>query len=276
MRAFLQTLLGRDEGLPATPMPVFLRQAAETRWPDASATLHGGTLSLTFEDRDVSACTGDLERTAALHPERCSELVERWLTQIETARTRRVLAELELRDALPRILPEPVARGAAESNGPHGAATTACDGALPIRYVVNAGPERLTITRADVERWNITPADLRDAAHENLWHLTRGASILQEDVAGREVYQIRQGDGWDAARVCLPGLWRRLAESCEDALVLAVPSQDAVFAAPMHQPRSLERLVEHVQRAYATADAPVSPALFHYSDVGLTRWAGHS
>lgn len=297
MRAFLTSILSLRAGdvlrrRRRVPFAQFLAQAAHARWPDALVVSEHQELRIAFEDRDVIAPFQTLERSANHNPEQSAALVQRWLLAIDEARERRVLAELSLADALPRVLPMPLPCERVDAEGPFARAKSTNDqptterpgakrdegtrGHMSVAFVIDAGPRVLPITQADLERWRVPSEELREVATDNLWHLTRGASILQEDLPGREVYQIRQGDGWDAARLALPGLWSRLAESCGAPLVLAVPERDRVYAARADQPRSVERLAEHVARDYLAAERPISPAFWCYESERLQRWTPHA
>jgi hypothetical protein len=147
---------------------------------------------------------------------------------------------------------------------------------LHVGFVIplNDTPRRVTL--ADAERWQVSTDELYEAALQNLWDATLGAIVLEERTGAAAVYQVRQNDGLDAARILLPGLWRQLADACGERVIIAVPTQDRIFAAPEHQPEAIARLADHALRAWQRPDATVSPTFWVWEDDALTRWATHA
>lgn len=237
--------------------------------PDARLVEETGVLFARSADGSRSIAIPTLRLDDA---ERRDALIE----ECNRAWHRTSLHGLSLLDAMSRVLPVPVSPHRVRVLGAHGLATRRVADDLVVAYVLDAPSSNLWLTRHDIEGWTLDPDQLHDAALTNLWDTTQGAIVLQEDVDGREIYQIRQGDGLDSSRLLLPGLWRQLADSCGGALVICAPTRDRIYAAPGHQPASIARLADHASGDWEALDAHVSPAFWVWENDALQRWGAHA
>lgn len=234
----------------------------------------------TFEqcDEHLTIRDDDGERTILVPSERlgATDKTSALIEEVNAAWHRNALHGMTVIEAMSRVLPVPVARDRARLSGELALETRWIADDLEVAYVIDRPETGLWVTQHDVETWRLDLDQLHDAALTNLWDTTQGAIVLQEDVEGREVYQIRQGDGLDSSRLLLPGLWRQLADSCGGSLVICAPARDRIYAAPQNQPASLARLADQASGDYEALDDTVSPAFWIWENNALQRWAAHA
>jgi uncharacterized protein YtpQ (UPF0354 family) len=101
---------------------------------------------------------------------------------------------------------------------------------LVVCFVHDAGDCVRFVVREDLENWDATAADVRQCALDNL---TAATARVRHDFAdtrlGRAVI-INENDGYDAARILLPGLHKSLMPHLGESFVVAVPCRDLLVA----------------------------------------------
>jgi hypothetical protein len=99
---------------------------------------------------------------------------------------------------------------------------------VEIGVVVDLPDNYVYVREEDVARWNIVLDELYDRALRNLNEASRGLSLEGTDAPERSLI-VATGDGYDAARLLLPGLRAfavaRLGEPC----CAAIPNRDFLF-----------------------------------------------
>jgi hypothetical protein len=98
-------------------------------------------------------------------------------------------------------------------------ATAVCD--LPEGYAI--------VTSKDVERWQVSRAQVYAAAEANLQAASRDLEVQSFDGPNRCI-AVQSMDGYDAARALLPGFRRFLGDRLGSPFFVAVPNRDFLVA----------------------------------------------
>lgn len=141
-----------------------------------------------------------------------------------------------------------------------------CD-PLALGLVVEARDAEGRRRRLDVEpaaRWNVAFDAAMRVAKDNLVL----SSLDRWRPAGEGVFISPWGDGLDAARLCLPEIFRDVPLRGAPVAVAISPKQ--VMAAGADDPTALEALAARAREAARVADPPLPPLPLQL--VGMERW----
>jgi hypothetical protein len=169
----------------------------------------------------------NLYRLAQLHPQTLTRQAERWVVELlraadapdATAHFDRVSDRL-----LPMVVPEcsPLAAGAYCRPLVEG---------LAIAYAVDGDRTIAYVSRQRFEQWGITGEELHELALANL--IERSGEICAQaaqDEDGRVSLMLFQTmDGYDASRLLLPTLYRRLCDYLGGPFAAAIPNRDILL-----------------------------------------------
>lgn len=118
----------------------------------------------------------------------------------------------------------------------------------------------------EVQSWDVTQAQLRAAAIENLAARSENAKLACTDTEHGPIVVAKSGDGLDAARVVLPGLIDVLGPELGVPFAVAIPHRDTLLACPLDAPAA----VAHLRRT-ARAQAAKAPHAISREVMALSR-----
>jgi hypothetical protein len=118
----------------------------------------------------------------------------------------------------------------------------------------------------EVQGWDVTQAQLRVAAIENLAARSENAKLACTDTEHGPIVVAKSGDGLDAARVVLPGLIDVLGPELGVPFAVAIPHRDTLLACPLDAPAA----VAHLRRT-ARAQAAKAPHAISGDVMALSR-----
>ncbi|GIW72959.1 MAG: hypothetical protein KatS3mg102_2501 [Planctomycetota bacterium] len=128
------------------------------------------------------------------------------------------------------------------------------------------------VTVEEAERWELPPKLMVRVARRNLQALR--AELPLRGVLGQRgelrAVLIQAGDGYDAARILLPGLREKLREHLGEDFLVAVPHRDLLLAFTEHEPQVREQLVEYVRQQARSRPHPITDRLFRLSAAWVT------
>lgn len=94
----------------------------------------------------------------------------------------------------------------------------------------------------EAQAWDVTSAELRAAAVDNLAKRSANAKLVCTDTEHGPIVVARSGDGLDAARVVLPGLIDVLGPELGVPFAVAIPHRDTLLACPLDAPAAVRHL----------------------------------
>lgn len=251
------------------PLPAAARQLRR-RFPSARVRRQNESLELCTPDAKVQvpiAFIRALSQTSDSDPH-----TYRILAEIERAFARVPLGETEL-DAL---IPVPLPPERTERQDSCARFTISLHSDLDVAFALRSANSGLWLTQQDVEDRSVVATDLLKSALTALHQRTDGATIYRDGPIGSELYLIRQRDGLDASRLLLAPLWQRISKATDAPLVIAAPNRDRIYAAPVDQPRSVERLIERVSEDWSTRAHPITTRLWVWRSSRLEPWHFHA
>jgi hypothetical protein len=148
---------------------------------------------------------------------------------------------------------------------------------LPIVYTIAGSGFEVVVNGDHLLSWGIQPAELQDAAMENLAAWAATAPWTEEVSGDRRVISSDTGDGLDAARILLPETIAHLAaELGSDGRVLVgVPEQHLLAAATLRpeDPDFAQLFADFVVEQSGDADEPIDRRVFEIVDGRLVEFA---
>lgn len=132
-----------------------------------------------------------------------------------------------------------------------------------IVFVIDLPHMTVSVTTEQMVRWGLQPEDLEAMARENLNAYAPDLKIqLVESVEGGRAAIVSRQDGYDAARLLLGRLYRRLAPELKGDFFVATPSRDMFLAFTVGPDEFVERLRERVNHDYRRMPYPITNELF--------------
>ena len=149
---------------------------------------------------------------------------------------------------------------------------------LPVVYALDAGAFDVIVSGDHLRTWGIGPADLQDAAMRNLTTWSASAPWTDEISGERRLVSSDTGDGWDAARILLPGVVDYLTGELgpHGRILIGLPERHLLVAGSL-RPNDDEfatLFADFVLETSGGADEPVDRRVFELVDRRLVEFAG--
>lgn len=145
--------------------------------------------------------------------------------------------------------------------------------AVVIAIVIDL-PEGYSVVRSeDVERWGVRPQDLYTTAADNL--NAASAAVRAEMVQGpNRCIGVQEMDGYDAARLLVPGFRRFLAGHLSMPFFAAIPNRDFLMAwAADCEPAFQLFAREKAAKDFGERPYPLTSEVFRADEKGVRPWA---
>jgi uncharacterized protein YtpQ (UPF0354 family) len=214
----------------------------------------------------------DLENLARLvnrDPDRGVEIVEHYLEHLFSSESM-ILSSATFDFAkprlMPRIQPETIFNHLTREQVAH---DPFVNGTVVV-FVLDLPHMTVSVTTEQMIKWGIAADDLEDIARKNLDRYVPELSVqLVESREGGKAAIVSEQDGYDAARLLLSNLHRRLAPQLGGDFFVATPARD-MFIAMTGDPRPfVERLRNRVQQDYKRLPYPITDSLFFVTRDGV-------
>ena len=149
---------------------------------------------------------------------------------------------------------------------------------LPLVYTIDAGAFDIVVNGDHLLSWGVEPAELQDAAMQNLAAWSANAPWTDEVSGDRRLISSDTGAGWDAVRVLLPEVLAHLVEELGGSgrILVGVPERHLLTAGSLRPGDDdfatlfAEFIVEHS----GGADEPIDRRVFELVDGRLVEFAG--
>jgi uncharacterized protein YtpQ (UPF0354 family) len=133
--------------------------------------------------------------------------------------------------------------------------TTNFPGDLRVAFAVQRSDSFSLVSEKDLSQWQRSVPEIEKLALGNLLHETNREQPLRCE---KKLCGWASGDGYDAARMLVPGLRRAIVRRIGTS-VYAVPREDVFVALPI---KFADRIRQKVLRDFTVAENPVSPELY--------------
>ncbi len=139
-----------------------------------------------------------------------------------------------------------------------------------ILYVLDMPRMTVSITIEQMLRWGVDIDELDVIARDNLekYHPNLKLQFVEARDGGRAaIFNIQ--DGYDAARLLLESLWKRLAPEFKGNFYVAAPARDLFLAISCDPDNFVEKLQEKIVQDYRRMPYPISQNLFLVTQDGV-------
>ncbi len=132
-----------------------------------------------------------------------------------------------------------------------------------VLFVVDLPHMTVSITTEQMIRWRMTSDELEDLARQNLdaYAPELETQTIESQEGGRAVI-VAQQDGYDAARLLMSDLYRRLAPQLGGNFLVATPARDMFLALSCDPEHFVKRLHDRVAQDYRRLPYPITSDLF--------------
>jgi uncharacterized protein YtpQ (UPF0354 family) len=121
----------------------------------------------------------------------------------------------------------------------------------------------VSVTAEQLVRWGVTEEELEVMARENLDKYTPALEVqVVESKEGGKAAILSEQDGYDAARLLLSSLHRRLAPQLGGDFYVATPARDMFVALSPNPGPFVDRLKSRVAHDYRRLPYPITSDLF--------------
>ncbi len=195
-------------------------------------------------------------------PDRGVEIVEHYLDQLFSGEASAIGGhsfDLVRGRIMPRIQPETIFNHLAREQVAH---VPYVNGTV-IVFVVDLPQMTVSVTTEQMIRWSVTSDDLDQIARENLENSSPAMDLqmVTSKDGGRAIILSEQ-DGYDAARLLLGDLHKRLAGRLGGDFYVAIPARDMFVALSAGPDPFLRRLRGRITDDYRRLPYPISSELF--------------
>lgn len=218
----------------------------------------------------------NLLRMVAHEPARGQEIVEHFLDQLFSGDSLS-LADMPLDLArsriMPRIQPESIFTHLSRELVAH----VPFVNNTVVVFVTDLPQMTVSITTEQVLRWGIDIEELESIARANLhaYAPELEMQVIESREGGRAVILSEQ-DGYDAARLLLGDLYRRLSPRLGGDFLVATPARDMFVAMSVGPDPFVGRLHSRVKEDYTRMPYPISKDLFYVTRDGVAGTEGPS
>lgn len=255
-------------GMPGEP-EAFAQQVAEMLRdikPDCEVELTGPRELL------VNGRRLDLEniyRMVSTEPDRGSEIVRHYLGQLFATEAESV-SGMTLDFARPRIMPRIQPVTIFEHLDEQMVAHVPFVNDTVVVFVTDLPQMTVSITTEQMLKWGVCIDEVEEVAMENLDHYAPELEIqFVESKEGGKAAIISEQDGYDAARLLLPGLYRRLAPQLGGNFYVAIPARDMFVALSATPPEFVERVAERVGQDHQRLPYPITREFYYMTLDGV-------
>jgi uncharacterized protein YtpQ (UPF0354 family) len=216
----------------------------------------------------------NLYRMVTNEPGRGQEIVEHFLDQLFTGDGLEVSDmpfEFARARVMPRIQPESIFEHLSRDLVAH----VPFVNNTVIVFVTDLPQMTVSITTEQMVRWGVNTDDLDQAARENLdgYAPELEFQVIESREGGKAVILAEQ-DGYDAARLLMGDLYKRLAPRLGGDFLVATPARDMFVAMSRGPDDFVDRLRARVEDDYSRMPYPITRDLFYVTLDGVAGTLG--
>ena len=216
----------------------------------------------------------NLYRMVNHDPGRGSEIVEHYLSQLfagDAAQLAHIALDFARPRIMPRIQPESIFQHLTREMVAH----VPFVNDTVVVFVIDLPQMTVSITTEQLVRWRLSVEEVEEIARENLDKYAPELQVqLVESKEGGRAAILSEQDGYDAARVLLSSLFRRLAPQLGGDFFVALPARDMFLALSPEPNPFVKRLQERVEHDYRRLPYPITSELFYVTRDGVAGTKG--
>lgn len=227
--------------------------------PDRRAEL-AAPMHLIIEGRHLGL--DNLLRLVMTAPARAESIIENYFDRLLEGDALTSLS-MPLALARPRVMPRIQPESIFEHIDPAQVAHMPYVNGTVIVFVLDLPQMTVSLTTEQMVRWEVSLDDLEVLARGNLARYAPELPIqIVESAEGGRAAILARHDGYDAARLLLEELHRRLARELRGNFYVAAPARDMFVAFTCEPPDFVDRLRGRVSEDYRRLPYPITEDLF--------------
>ncbi|MCI0363115.1 MAG: DUF1444 family protein [Phycisphaerales bacterium] len=231
----------------------------QRHFPERSVEL-AGPMDLVLNGKHLGL--ENLYRMVQYEPSRGVEIVENYLDRLVEGDTIGSMP-LPLSVAKPRIMPRIQPISIFDHLDREQVAHVPFVNDTVIVFVIDMPHMTVSITVEQLMRWGLTAEDLDVIARENLAQYSPQLEIqFVESAEGGRAAIVAAQDGYDAARLLLGTLHKRLAPELHGDFYVATPARDMFLALSCDPKEFVDRLHKRIQLDFKRLPYPITNQLF--------------
>ncbi|MBX3357789.1 MAG: DUF1444 family protein [Phycisphaeraceae bacterium] len=211
----------------------------------------------------------NLYRLVNHDPDRGREIVEHYLDQLfsgEGVGLTSVAFDFARPRIMPRIQPESIFNHLNREQVAH---VPFVNGTVVV-FVIDLPHMTVSVTTEQLIKWRTTPEDLEEIAKSNLDTYSPELELqLVESREGGRAAIVAEQDGYDAARLLMTDLYKRLAPRLGGDFLVATPARDMFVALSPGPGPFVERLRGRVRQDYRRLPYPITETFFYVTRDGV-------
>lgn len=211
----------------------------------------------------------NLNRLVNRDPDRGTEIVEHYLDHLfseESLSLGSASFDFARPRIMPRIQPETIFGHLTREQVAH----VPFVNSTVVVFVLDLPHMTVSVTTEQMIRWGVTPEDLDLIARQNLDAYVPDLSVqVVESREGGKAAIVSEQDGYDAARLLLSTLHRRLVPQLGGDFYVATPARDMFVAFTGGPDPFVQRLRNRVTSDFRRLPYPISPSLFWVTRDGV-------
>jgi uncharacterized protein YtpQ (UPF0354 family) len=211
----------------------------------------------------------NLYRMVNHEPDRGEEIVEHYLDQLfagDAANLGHMSLEFARPRIMPRIQPESIFNHLSREMVAH----VPFVNDTVVVFVIDLPQMTVSITTEQMIRWGLGAEDLDDIARKNLDQYAPSVEMqIVESKEGGRAAILSEQDGYDAARLLMSNLYRKLAPKLGGNFYVALPARDMFLAMSPDPDPFVKRLKGRVADDYRRLPYPICSDLFLVTPDGV-------
>ena len=211
----------------------------------------------------------NLNRLVNRDPERGTEIVEHYLEHLfsdESLVMSSASFDFAKARIMPRIQPESIFNHLSREQVAY---VPFVNGTVVV-FVLDLPHMTVSVTTEQMIRWGVTADDLENVARKNLDTYVPELTVqLVESREGGKAAIVSEQDGYDAARLLLSSLHKRLSPQLGGDFFVATPARDMFIAMTGDPAQFMHRLRTRVEQDYKRLPYPITPMLFFVTRDGV-------
>lgn len=211
----------------------------------------------------------NLHRLVIRDVDRGTEIVEHYLDQLFSGESL-TLSAASFDFARPRIMPRVQPESIFQHLAREQVAYVPFVNGTVIVFVIDLPNMTVSVTTEQMVRWGVSIDELDELARKNLdQYVPELAVQIVESKDGGKAAIVNEQDGYDAARLLLSSLYKRLAPHLGGDFYVATPARDMFVAMTSGPEPFVKRLRDRVEQDYKNMPYPISPGLFYVTRDGV-------